>query len=68
MLVTLYKDTFQFRILFDADGVLDTVQRDGQTLSTQNRYVKQILNHADTIRAGLVPPGFSTKLTLKRNH
>ena len=45
-------------ITFDDDRVLDTVECDGEFLSTKNAVVKSILVHADDIAAGFIPKGF----------
>jgi len=55
------KTSKTFEIVFDEDGVLDTVQRlsDGKFLSTKDSVCKKVLTHADRIRAGFIPDGFS---------
>lgn len=46
-------------ITFDEYETLDTVECNGKFLSTKNAVVKQIVNHADSIRYGNIPQGFN---------
>lgn len=45
-------------ITFDAERVLDTVECNGELLSTKNAVVKSILVHEEEIAAGFIPKGF----------
>lgn len=55
---TILKDGEAYRITFDGDGVLDTVESRGKFLPSTNSVVRQIIKHADEIRAGYIPDGF----------
>ena len=44
-----------FVATFDADGVLDTVERDGVSLTANNAAAKIIAKNASHIRAGIMP-------------
>ena len=55
---TLKKNGKTYRITFDDEGVLDTVECGGKLLSTKNAACKQIANNADKILRGLIPEGF----------
>lgn len=66
MQITLTKDKKEFILSFDAYGDLDTVECQGVMLSTRNRYVQQILNNLEDIKARDFPVCGFSRVPLKR--
>lgn len=49
-----------FDITFDAQGVMDTIKRNGTTISAAHRDARVLLNNSAHILAGFAPKGFSS--------
>lgn len=58
MKAELKKNGKVYIITFDEYGDLDTVECEGNLLSTKNAVVKSVLANEKQIRAGLIPKGF----------
>ena len=54
-----------FTVAFDAEGVADTIHRNGKIISAAHRDAQRILRNADAIRDDHLPPGFTAGLDLR---
>lgn len=49
----------QFTVTFDADGVADTIHRNGKVINSAHKDAQRILRNANAIRDGKLPEGFT---------
>ena len=65
MTIALIKDKKEFILTFDEYNDLDTVECQGVFLHSRNRYVQQILNNLDDIKAHNLPVCGFTRAPIK---
>ena len=54
-----------FTVAFNAEGVVDTIHRNGKIISAAHQDARRILRNADTIHAGELPPGFTPGMDMR---
>jgi hypothetical protein len=59
MVRKIVKDGKVYKVTFDNEGIVDTVELDGKLLVSTNKVVKIILNNSEDILHGFAPKGFT---------